>query len=444
MPRLLLLFALLCTSALPVGAQPFYFGAADAPEEYVAESWWNQRRALEARGGVSLIGPQWRGAVGLVAEYARPRFSARLGGTLHAGPLGFFDSDADEPYDVLRLVRFARYDPPGGKTGVYARVGPSQNVRLGTGHLVNFFSSQTAWDRRTTGAEVAVRTPLLALDAFSEDVRLNRLVGGYARFTPRLGADGTLLSSLQLGGTYVRDLSSQRHHIEAFGLDLSLDLIESGDFDVRPYVSVARISGYGEGLATGIVLENLNFLEAARLQSRIALTYSGEDFLPGYFGTFYSVQNPGARIVDSDKYLSDELRQDTIGVGLAAVRGGSGFVTELRLLLFQRFQIWHSFYRHYGLQPLSSHHFRIYFQMPEQIEFSLGIDREGLRSFLSLFNQYNDQSTLVLSGRYRAFGPLVVGLDARYTFERLNVRAGQERFLAQRRFEPYAAFRLLL
>ena len=435
-------FLLFLLIAPPAAGQPFFFGSADAPDEAVAETWWQRQASVEVRGGVSLIGPQWRGAVGLDAAYARPHLSARLGGSVNAGPMGVYEKDFDEPYDALRLVRYVRYDP--GREGrVYARVGPLQHVRLGTGHLVSFFSGQTAWDRRTAGAEVAFRLPHLALDAFAEDVRLRGLAGGYARLTPRLGKPGSLLRSVQLGGTYVRDLSAQRRHATAYGLDLSLDLIQTGDFDVRPYVSAARIHDYGEGLAVGLALENLNFLDAARLQARLALTYSGRRFLPGYFGALYTVQNPGARIVDSAGYLADEARQDTIGVGLASVRGGSGFITELRVLLFGRVQLWHQFYRHYGLQPLSSHHFRAYFQVPEQVEFGLGIDREGLRDFLSLFNQINDQSALVLTGRYRAFGPVVVGLDARYTFERLNRRAGQDRFLVQRRFEPYAAFRLL-
>ncbi len=438
-------FCVLLLSLLPVAistgwAQPFFFGAADAPNEYVATTWWQQRRAVEVGTGISLIGPQWRGAAGIAAEYARPGFSARLNGMLRAGPNGLYEPDVNEPYDALRLVEYVRYNPGLGQP-LYARVGPIENLRLGNGHLVNFFSSQIAWDQRTTGAEVAVRLPALTVDAFSEDVRLNGLVGAAVQIRP-LPVAG-LLGGVQVGGTYVRDRSSARGNLEAYSASILLDLIRTGGFEVRPYVAGSHIVHHGDGVALGVLLENPNLLDAARVQGRVALTYSGQAFLPGYFGSFYSIRNPGARIINSDQYLADALQQDSVGVSLRDVRGGSGFTTEFRLVVFQRFQIWHSFYRHYGTQALSSYHLRLYFQQPEQLEVGLGIDREGLRSFLSLFNQFGDQSALVLTGRYNLFGPLVVGLDTRYTFEKLGGRGGTARFLAQRRFEPYAAARFL-
>src|SRR5690606_22217027 len=101
------------------------------------------------------------------------------------------------------------------------------------------------------------------------------------------------------------------------------------------------------------------------------------------------------------------------------------------------------FRRHYGTQPLSEYHLRVFLRARDKLRFEAGIDRGGLLGFFTLFNALGDQSALVFAVDYRVAGPFWAFVHARYTFERVGTAAdGTEHFLVQRRFEPLGGIRL--
>ena len=110
------------------------FGAQNQLEERTTRYWWEKQHRVQPMAGLSLIGAQWRGAAAVVYEWVRVPVAARLEGTYRLGPLGDFKPDVDEWYDLVRLIRYARYE----RRSLYARVGPVQDMRLGIGHIVKF------------------------------------------------------------------------------------------------------------------------------------------------------------------------------------------------------------------------------------------------------------------------------------------------------------------
>jgi hypothetical protein len=154
-PALLLwLTLLLAASAGTSGAQPMRFGSADDPGEQLQRDWWKRESTLDVMGGLSLIAAQWRTSTNVSLDLVTRSLTARLGGTLRTGLYGTYRPDFDEPYDLLRLASFVRYNPPPRNlSSFHFRGGPLRRLRLGTGHLVNFYNTTAAWDDRTFGVE---------------------------------------------------------------------------------------------------------------------------------------------------------------------------------------------------------------------------------------------------------------------------------------------------
>ncbi len=448
---LLLLLLALAALATPASAQPLPFGGSDAPDEFVPGAWWLARTQIGFRGGLSLVGPRWHAMGGLDLEYARPGFSAQIQETGRVTTDGFRTDDADEPYDALRSIRYVRWTPRKGKV-FYARMGPLRDVRLGTGHLVNFLATDAAWDDRTIGAEVGLRLPGLRVDAFSSDVGGQPLAGGYLQARPFGWTNVPILSASKLGVTYVRDFLPSPD-FDALGIDLSVALVESGGFTVEPFVSYARMGTFartggrtdGQSLKIGIAGGSPSILDIARVEGRAALLYSGEDFITGFFGPLYQIENTYSAPLDSERFVnSDSTDRRTFGVRLPESAGATGFETEVRLLVFQRFQIWYALYSHYGSQALTTSRLRLFYGTPDGLNVGLRSDRNGLSGFAALFSSFNDQSTLAIHAEYPIRPGLGAGFDARYTYVRFDDQSDERRFLVQRRFDPYVFYRVRL
>jgi hypothetical protein len=445
--RLLGLLAVLAACAgRPAAGQGF--GSSDDPREEIRRVWWKRENSLYALGGVSLIGAQWHAAGNLTSDVVTRSLTARLSGTLRAGYFGEYGPDLDETYDVLRLVQFARYDPP-GNTPLHLRLGPIERLRLGTGHVVNFFGSSVAWDERTVGAEAMLQSPLAEVGVFTDNVSLDGVVGGRVAVQPFLRSKAPRLPSLRVGLNYVADLARRpagARRLEAFNVDAQVEAFSSGDIAFSPFASYAWYPGYGRGVGFGADLHSEDFIDLFSFRLRMALYYNGQQFLPGYVGSFYTVHNLYARILDADGGAGEGER--LAGLTLPEARGGNDLVTELRVAAPARFELWYYFRRHYGTVDLSELHFRVFLRSGDQMRLDVGIDRGGLEGLLSVFDDMDDLSALVFATHYRVAGPLWLFLQARYGYERVDADDPgddgdrTQRFLVQRRFEPMSGLRL--
>ncbi len=440
----------LCTSLLLLGyglvppssaraQQPDLFGSSDDPQESVSLPWWQRKQRLDMMGGFSLIAAQWRSAANVTAVVHSRLLSFRLDGTFRSGIYGTYRPDVDEPYDLLRLLSYARLNFPPA-SGLYLRVGTLDRTRLGTGHLVDFFSSRVAWDARSVGLEMTWQSRILEVSAFSDNVLLDGVMGGRVAVRPAFWARPLPVRSLQLGFNYVTDRAPAGvRHLSGFNVDARFDAFRSGALLLSPFASVAWLGHYGYGLHFGADFHSPNFIDLARFRFRLALHYNGKQFVPGYFGSFYPVENLHARILDAAAF--DRGEESQVGVALQDVRSGNDLVTEFRLLLFNRFELWYAFRRHYGPDPLSTYHLRLYIAA-RRLHLVLGQDRTGLRSFFTLFRNLGDQSALVFRVDYSLFLNFSVYVHARYSFERVSDDArGGAQYLVQRRFEPFSGLR---
>ena len=425
-------------------AQPVDFGSADDPREQLQLVWWRYQNSFDARTGLSLIANHWRAGAAMNLNLVTRSLTARLNGTLRGGIYGRYDPDTDELYDLIRVVDFARYNPP-RTSRFYLRAGSIDRMRLGTGHVVNFFNSHVAWDRRTVGVESMYGADVVDLFAFTDNIMLDGVVAGRLTFRPMAWAHNLRTRSLTVGANYVTDLSTREPGIQeltAYNVDLSVNVLPQGDIRLVPFGSFAWYPEFGTGLAVGANVESDNFIDLARFRLRLALYYNGRKFIPGYVGSFYTVSNPGARILNAHRYLVGEREIEYEGVELKDALGGNDFETDLRLLIFERFEFWYYFRRHYGTQSLSEFHVRLFFHRPRRLRIDAGMDRGGLKGFFSLFNDLGDQTALVFATHYRMRGPFWAFVNARYTFEYVGTGDdGRDRFLVQRRFEPFVGIR---
>lgn len=430
----LLMLLLPTADSVPAAAQPFPFGSYGDLSERLQSERWHRDRQVFALGGLSLIGAQWRVATEARLELITRPLSARFAGTFRAGPLGYYAPDIDEPYDVLRLVEFVRYNAPVDGP-LHLRAGFLDGIRLGIGHIVNFYSSAVAWDERTVGAEFSYGGRWFTVEGFTADVLLGGVTGGRVAVHPDFLAKGLSARRTRLGFSAVSDRARPRR-IDAYSADAQIELFATGDVHFVPYVSYAWYPRFGDGLAFGADVESYDFLNLLSFRLRIGAFYNSRQFIPGYVGALYSVHNRYARIVRASG-------EGVAGVSLGESRGASDLVTEFRLEVPPGFSMWYYFRRHFGGQRLSEFHFRLFVLSARRLRFGVGIDKLGAAGFLGIFDDFGDLSALEFQTDYRIVRALYVSLSARYSFERVgSVTDEAPRFLVQRRFEPLAGFRL--
>ena len=393
---------LLLSTASPAEAQ-MGFGARNILTEQLTWQTWERHQSIMPMAGLSLIGPQWRAAGGFRLDWSRQPITVRLAGRWRLGPLGGYEPDVDQWYDLLRIVSFARYD----QGSVYARVGPLRDMRLGAaGHIVNFYSSQAAWDARTVGVEVSLSRGPVTLEAFTGDVLLNQVSGG------RLSMN--LPRHTSLSANYVMD---DRRGLHAWSADLHTDLFASGAIAFAPFVSYARYRDLGEGLAFGGDLRADDFIDLFSLLFRMGTFYNSRRFIPGFVGALYSVQNFDARIVRSGADLNDLTESSLAGTPMKNAHAAHQIFAELNLEIGRSFQFRYYWRNHFGTQPLSELHLRLIMRTGRYFEFELGMDQLGKRSFWSLFTELEDQTVLNFGSTFKLTGLLMIHVEARYSFE---------------------------
>lgn len=416
---------LLLTTAGAQAQTPF--GARGLLAEQLTLQSWERSKMVLPMAGLSLIGPQWRAAGGFRFDWSRHPVALRLTGRWRLGPLGGYQPDLDEWYDLIRLISFARLD----YDALYARVGPLRDMRLGNiGHIVNYYSTQAAWDSRTIGAELSLAHGPLTLEAFTGDVLMGEVSGG--RLSVRLPHRTRVSANYALHA---------QHDLLGWSADLESDLFSSSAVVFAPFISYARYHSYGESLAFGGNLQADDFIDLFSVSLRIGTFYNSRRFIPGYIGALYSVQNLEARIVKSGANLDDLTDVDLAGVPLRNAHTSHQLFTELNLQIQRSFWLRYYWRQHYGKQPLSELHLRLFLRTGQYFEIGLGMDQLGKSGFWSLFKALEDQSALTFECTFRLIGALMIHTEARYSFEALPA-AGAPRYLIQRRFEPLVTLRI--
>lgn len=425
------------TTLLParsVSAQDHLFGSVDDPAELPRPAWWMRSNHIEPMLGLSLIGAQWRGASRVRARLESRVAVLELDGSIRAGIYGRYDPDTDQAYDAVRALSYARVNTQ----SLYLRVGVPDRTRMGTGLVMDFYQGKAIWDDRRIGFEAALTGPFVRVSAMASDLRLNRTVSGRVELSPRgrMRIPGGLV--LGVGLTTDRRFEEDGPRVPtAREVDIRFTAARSGGFRLEPFASAAEYIRYGRGFMLGADLQTDNFIDLARVHARLAVQYAEDRFVPGYFGSFFEVNNPGTEVI------STETLGDTPGVGIDRAAAGTYLLTEFRLLFFESFEFRTAFRRHYGSQPLSTFHVRLFLRT-SNLFFSFGEDRAGLKGFLGLFNDVGDLSVMSFRADYRLRGPVWLAVDARYAYQFILETDQMKRYAPQRRFEPFVGLRVNL
>ena len=415
-------------------SQRSLFGSVDDPEEQSNVAWWESYSEFQAAGGFSLIGPQWRTAGLLEWSSYRTNTSFRLSSTFRAGLYGAYGPDSDELYDLLRLIEFARYRPARG--GTYVRIGPLDRARLGNGHLVNFLSTEASWDERTLGLEARFEGRYVTLETISADISRAGLIGARLSVSP-FRRNFSNLHAVTVGVSIVQDRDVTLESGDPFqGVESDIRYVafSNGGFDFIPFASFAQMKGFGQGLLIGADLENDNFIDLARVHLRLAIQYNSSDFLPGYFGSFYGVSNLRSRILKNKN-------GPPIDLALRDIERGKSINTELRVLVFERFEFWYAFMRYHGVQTRSEYHLRLFFRAP-RFTLAVGQDRRGLKGFWSLLGKLGEENRMRFEFAYRIYSSFWVQFDAHYTYLRVTDTGDLKGYSIQRRFDTLMGLRV--
>ncbi|MDT7857540.1 hypothetical protein RQM47_12885 [Rubrivirga sp. S365] len=399
-------------------------------------------------GGPAYLPDTWRGAVRAEVEAARGRFSLGVGTTVHPAAGGLYDPEADEAYDALRAVRYVRLNPT-ATSRLYARLGPTERMTLGTGALVRGYRTTTAYDERTLGAEAAVAGRRLTAGAFVDDLRLNGVVGGEASLVTglRLGP----ARDLALGLTVVHDLGAPGLSGDSSltGAEATVRGLLFGDgvLSAAPFVTAGGYLGHGGTVGGGVDLatEDLNGLRA---RARAAVFVSSADFVPGYVGPFYTVSNASDRIVVDRTFFDDDADIELAGTPLDSLSGGVDLVLDLGVVAFGSVEVSQHVRRHLGPDDASAYGIRVAGRVVGGPRLAFELQREGFRGLIDLlFRSLGDQNALVLDVGVPVGRAGEVFVRSRYGYRLLTAADGVDepgRFLVERRFEPLVGLRVVL
>ncbi|NNE34940.1 MAG: hypothetical protein HKN13_06875 [Rhodothermales bacterium] len=314
-------------------------------------------------------------------------------------------------------------------------------MRLGTGHLVNFFNSTVAWDERTIGGEFMWQSRGLSIAGFTDNLIPDGVIGGRISARPLLNSEDVRARTLEIGVNYVTDVAEaglRNPTLSGYNFDISFAAALVGEAMLRPFASFAVLDRGGGGLGFGADFMSNNFVDVARFNLRVAMYYNTAEFRPGYFGSFYQVDSPIARIQKSEDFSEED---ELVGVVLSDMESGNDLETEIRFVVFDRFELWYYFRRHFGDQSLSEYHLRFFFHT-SKLRAQVGQDRAGLKGYFTLFNDLGDRTSLVFRTDYAIRNSLWVVVRARYSYERQESVDSEQRYLVQRRFEPMAGLRV--
>jgi hypothetical protein len=329
---------------------------------------------------------------------------------------------------------------------VYARLGPLRRSGLGTGHLMQFFNTDAAWDARTFGAEAAFESAYVDLGLLASDVRLGRsVIGGRLGVRPYGRREAVGLRTLEVGASAVSDRATwgdvaSAEELTAFAVDGRVTVLQAASFRFEPFTSLAWTTRYGYGVQLGADFVSDDLFDVGRFRLRLTVESSRDGFWPGYFGAVYRVNNPLAAIVSSDADPGDP-DAPVVTRRLGSIEGLSR-VFEIRILLFQRAELHYFFRRHFDQDRLGRLHARVFFRTPGRLRFDLGTDRGGLGSVLTAFNDFGDQTLFWLETEYHVAGPFWAHLRTQFTYERRDRPEDAQRYLVQRRFEPFVGVRV--
>lgn len=450
-PRLVrrVLAVVLAFLAWSAQAQPISFGSADDPLELGSGARRGDSFSASALGGPAYLPDTWRTGVRAEIEAQRGVWSVALAQTVHPGAGGLYGPEDDEAYDALRVIHYVRLNPVGAD-GLYARLGPTERMTLGSGALARQYRTTTAWDERRVGLETALVGRRARVGAFTDDVLLSGVVGGEVE----VGLPGAIgpVSGLRLVAAAVHDLGAPgvTGDSSLTGIEVTAKGVWTRESPVPivPFVTHARYLGHGSTIGVGVEAGSANLADALSARGRVALFASTSRFVPGHVGPFYRLSNSVDQIIDDDSFFDANPAITPVGTPLDSLRSGLDVVLDLRLVAFGRLEVSQYVRRHIGADRTSAYGLRLAGRLPQGGHLEFALERQGFRGFFDLIGDLGDETALLLDVAVPVGRRGRVFIRSRYGFRLLDADDGAafadtegESYLVERRFEPLVGVR---
>ena len=173
--------------------------------------------------------------------------------------------DWDEGYDLLRRIRYLRYNHKNNPDPFYTKIGELDAARLGHGFIMNYYNNSLLYDDRKIGLEFDYDFKNGGFEFMTSNIGEAEVFGARTYYRPlRQRTSIPIIRDLTVGTTLVTDVdidttgtganSQARDDITVFGFDVELPIIRTSLTRLLIYGDVAKIVDYGSGQAAGIKL----------------------------------------------------------------------------------------------------------------------------------------------------------------------------------------------
>ncbi len=355
--------------------------------------------------------------------------------------------------DYLSIIRYVRYGNK--KDNIYVRLGALDYATLGHGSIMYMYNNSPTYDVRKIGLEFDLDFDAFGFESVYGNFGETGVAGlrGYVRPLKLGGSEIPILSSLEVGATFVTDfnkyatvlngtydhltnnfnITNDHGAIKIIGFDLGLPIGLSSFVTLTPYFDYAKIVDFGSGTAAGLKLD-LNGLGLVSLSAKLERRFNGDNYLPSYFNSLYEVQR-----------FSLDTTTGTFSSKAAGLEGlksvGNGFYGELLVRVLNTFDIIGS-YQRLDKYPTSGILHLMADISPKDGSYvaRAGYDKVNIIDEKDLFT-LDDRSYLYAEAGYKPYPYLLVSLVYQYTFT--PVRDADDRvieFKPQKKIEPRVSF----
>lgn len=360
----------------------------------------------------------------------------------------------NEASDYLSIIRYVRYglknDP------VFIKVGALDYYTLGHGSIMQHYNNSPTFDNRRIGLVADIDFGKFGFESIMGTFSPAGVFGirGYVRplqFTE--ASDLPIIGNLEVGASFVSDLNkdagiisgnynnSSREFIvtkdegaiNVIGFDVGLPLLNSSFTDITLYADYSKISGFGSGVATGVMFDfNLNTL--VNINAKLERRFNNGKYIPAYFNSLHEIERFK---VDSaaGTFTSKALALNSI------TENQNGFYGDLLIRILGLFDIYGSYQRLDKSPKSGIMNLRTAIE-PESAPFVLraGYDKINIQDEKDLFT-LDDRSYLFAEVGYKPIEYILVSIVYSWTYT--PIRGNDDRIIGfepQKRIEPRVSF----
>jgi len=283
------LFAILLVMSLAFGQMETAKKLKDAKESY-----------LDAGVGYANIDGESYFMMNITPDLSFGKFGAGLNLELmFGGEDGFkFRKDAYENgAGWLRIIRYLRWGHKGDE--VHLRVGTIDNGTLGNGFLMFHYTNEGDYDNRKIGAVIDLDFNDFGIETIYSNFGRPEIFGARAYYRPLVNMNMPVISTLEVGGTYLTDSYADPNgktpstidngdKLSMFGFDIGMYLAKTDMLKWKLYYDFGKISDYGSGSAIGTSF-NFGAMDAINFHAKYERRILGDEFMPSVFGPLYEL-----------------------------------------------------------------------------------------------------------------------------------------------------------